>query len=47
MTGAIRPEETRKAEANEAEARKHINERKAIQAAEAPKTPGVPRIPQF
>ena len=44
---AIRPEETRKAEANEAEARKHINERKAIQAAEAPKTPEVPRIPQF
>ena len=42
----IRPEETRKAQANEAEARKQIADRKAVQAADAPKTPEVPKIPQ-
>ena len=42
----IQPEETRKAEANEAEARKQIAERKAVQAADAPKTPEIPKIPQ-
>ena len=43
----IRPEETRKAQANEAEARKQIADRKAVQAADAPKTPEVPTIPQI
>ena len=43
----IKPEETRQAQANEAEARKHADARRAVQAADALKTPEVPKIPQM
>ena len=42
----IRPEETRKAQANEAEAQKHTAGRNALLAADAPKTPEVSKLPQ-
>ncbi len=40
----IKPEETRKAQANEAEAGKQIAHRNAVQAADMPKTPQIPQI---
>ena len=43
----IRPEETRKDQANEAEAQKQLAGRKAVHAADAPKTPELPRFPQL
>ena len=42
----LRPEETRKAQANEAEANQHMAQRKAIQVAEVPKTPEISKIPE-
>ena len=42
----LRPEEIRKAQANEAEANQHMAQRKAIQVAEVPKTPEISRIPE-